>query len=243
MVNSGPIKRSSVLLWIGVFLFLFGSAFAFAGWHAIQTEREYESGGRTVQGTILGKRIDESWDTDSKTKKRTKRTSYQVRYSFSPAGLPAIESSSSVSSEVYNSAKDGERIDIQYLAADPQNNRVAHQPEYVVGSVFLGIGGLILLIGAGLSGYEIKARATNSRLMQEGETAEAVVKNVAPGDLSINNIKQWRISYSFSDRMGQTHSAVTPHIPPNKAKEWKAGDKGTVRFDPANPKVNVWVGR
>ena len=243
--NLSSVKRSSALLWIGLFLLLFGSAFAFAGYYSLKTEQEYEANGRTATGTILGKRIEERWENDSSTenRSRTKRIHYYINYEFSPPETGTTESESSVSYKTYDEAEQGKPIEIQYLPSDPSNNRVAKNPEYVVAIVFIGIGSLVILAASFLLRFEFGARATNRRLMEEGMSAEAIIQSVEPGNVSINDVAQWRIGYSFRDMRGQEVSGMTSHMSPAKAREWNVGDKGSVRYDRDNSKVNLWVGR
>lgn len=232
-------KTGSTFLWIGIFLFLFGAIFLFAGYHMFKQEQEYANNSETVTGTVTGKHIEEKWDTDSSTKKRTKTTYHYLNYKFTPYAQAELESSGSVSSDVFKRHNSGDKIDIQYVKDDFTKNRVASEASYVGPILFCVIGGVILLVGAGILSRHFKKKSLYRRLYQNGVKVEAVVESIDPTSLSINNITQYKITCSFHDIRGQKCSAVSEYMHPDKAHLWKLGDKAHVLYDKDNSAVNV----
>lgn len=231
-------KRSTMLIWIGLILVLFSLPFAGVGWVTIRDEQAYTLNGVVAPGTVLEKYIKESWDSDHKSKSK----SYIVKYRFTPEGAAAIESSSSVSSGVYAETETGDDIEIQYLSDNTQKNRVAGASELGFGIAFSCVGGLIFIAGALVLRHEIKKRLLNSRLNRNGILVEALIKEVEPGNLYINDVRQWRVAYSYKDMRGQQHDGLSDHFSPQIAETFTPGAKGKVRYDKDDSAVHVFVG-
>ena len=235
--NTAP-KRGKVLILAGIFLLIFGSIFGLVGNSLINSERAYENDGTTVPGTVVGKNIETRRDSDNKGTS----TYYYLKYKFTPEGASEIEGSGSVDSTLYEQKSPGDHISVQYLRHDPGSNRIAQKPSFVIGYVFLAIG--VLLGGCGVATllYDIKMRRLYSRLNRDGMMVEGTVTSVEPGSLTINNVTQWRVSYTFRDMKGQEISGKTPHMDPDTAMQWESGDKGKVKYDRNNSSLNIWLG-
>lgn len=240
MNTSNAPKRSKLLFFIGTFLFLFGLIFGLVGNSLINSERAYESDGTTAQGTVTGKNIETRSDSDDHNRTSTY---YYLKYRFAPPGRESIESSSSVDSTTYQQTSVGATVSVQYLQHDPAQNRIAQQPDYIIGYVFLCIGVLVGGVGLVLFIIEIRQRRLYRRLERDGMMAEATVTAVEPGSLTINGVTQWRLTYTFRDMKGQEVSSSTPHMPPDVARQWNSGDKGKARYDRDNSSLTMWVGK
>ncbi|HMO18994.1 MAG TPA: DUF3592 domain-containing protein [Oligoflexia bacterium] len=242
-IRVGQPKRSKILFVVGGFLILFSLVFISVGYFSLKNESEYAANGETVDGTVLSRTVEERWSTDSSTKRQTKTTYYNISYNFIAPDGREIESTSGVSRSVYESAQEGAPITIQYLKQDPDTNRVYQEPDYIFGSAFCAFGLLTILAGLGTLWFEIKTRAFTARLMRDGVRVDAVVESVAPGNLSINNVQQWQIEYSYTDLKGVKRICKSSHVPPQVAGEWNPGDKGAIRYDKDNSEKSIWIGR
>lgn len=235
-----PPKRSKILYFVGIFIALFGLIFAMVGVGVINSETRYGEEGITVVGTVIGKNVEYRRDSDNHNKSTPY---YTISYRFIPEGKDAIEASSSVDSGEYNRAKTDAPISIQYIRTDPGTNRVAQKPDFVFGFVFGGIGSLLTLAGLGVIFYEVKQRRLIARLVRDGMMVEATVASVSPGSLTINNVQQWQVRYTFRDLKGQEIEGTTPHMAPEFATQWNIGDKGRVKYDRDNSTLNIWLGQ
>jgi hypothetical protein len=105
-----------------------------------------------------------------------------------------------------------------------------------VGLFFVPIGGWIFFKGLTEVMRELKLRS-------ERTTAVATVFDVGPSEVSFNGIPQWRIRYRYHDYRGKSHTGESALMSPEEAKEWKVGDKGSVRFDSEAPEESAWIGK
>lgn len=106
----------------------------------------------------------------------------------------------------------------------------------VVGVAMLGVGGY-------LARRDWKKLQADWRLLQNGAVGEAAVTAIEQTSFSINKVKQWRISYRYTDAAGRSHQGRSYYLRPEDASGWQAGDKGQIRFDSRDPGRSVWVGR
>lgn len=107
----------------------------------------------------------------------------------------------------------------------------------ILGAVFASIGGVIFFMA--VTGIRRQLDLSDEA---KGMTVEGTVLEVAPTNFSLNDEPQWQIRYSYRDHKGKEHEAKSPHIPPEEAEAWKAGDKGSVRYDLRSPQKSVWLG-
>jgi len=231
-------KRSKFLLLFGSIWLICGLPFFFLGVHLVKVEKRYEAEALTVPGIVQGKRMEERRDSDNKGTTKT----YYVSYKFSTKEGRSIESEGSVDSDAWQGLAEGAEIQIQYLPSDDTQNRVASEPSIIAGVLVAAMGLICMLLGGGCIFFDLKKRALLRRLLRDGELGEATILTVGPGNLTINNVQQWRIHYSFKDRMGKEIRGKSEHMPPEEAHNWNEGDKGKVRFDRSNPQINMWVG-
>jgi len=233
---------SGLRLALGSSLFWFGLAFAGFGllWLGIGTQwamREMHFGrdARQVQATIISK------DIKRASQQENSSTEYHVRYRFTPPGAAPVEGTGKVSVEQWESAQAGEPLDVRYLPEDPANSRLAGNSDWfspifssALGSVFAAIGGTILWL-------RIRRIRLIVRLMRDGIATEGTVVHVRETGTSINRVRQWQLNYQFTDSSGQQRNGVSELMPPEKARRWKPGQRGTVRFDGAAPEKSLWI--
>lgn len=215
-------------------LFLFGLPFASVGWFTLEKEIEYKTNGVQVEATVLSKKIETSTSSGN-----SHSSSYIVRYRFTPEGGTELESAGTVTRELYDSLEEGDPIAISYIAKEPTRSRAVQSGELTFGLVFICVGGVISLVGIGLLAFEIKARRLVARLMRDGMLVEAKIKSIEPGNLYINNVRQWRVAYSFRDMRGVEQSGLSGYLSPDDAQLYEAGGKAKVRYDKDNSSINI----
>jgi hypothetical protein len=230
-------QRSKFLFIFGAIWLIVGVPFALVGLHMIKTEQRYQSEGITTQGTVTRKQVDTHRNSDGNTS-----YSYVIDYTFKVADGSEQPGRTSVSSERYHSLTEQQQIDIVYLPGDISTNRIASEPRWVLGSIAIGAGVLALLIGVVALWYEIKQRRRIAKLLERGSITAGEIVDVSPGSLTINNVKQWRLHFTFRDTIGRTFNGQSEHMSPAAAQQWSAGQKGQVRYDQSDPNNNVWVG-
>jgi hypothetical protein len=105
------------------------------------------------------------------------------------------------------------------------------------------IGAPFALIGGGIVAWSIRKAYCVGQIMESGIRCEATVTEVTATNFSVNRVPQWVIRFSFQDYQGQQRTGESDYMSPQDAQEWKAGDRGSVRYDQQDPKACVWVGR
>ena len=114
-----------------------------------------------------------------------------------------------------------------------------------------GIGLFLLLLGGLLARAGWRRAKGQLRIVREGIETEATVTAVArarlqpTGSRSVLSTRRGTriIRYGYVDRSGTKHQGKSGYLPFEQAVDWKPGDRGVVRFDPAKPAESVWMGR
>jgi hypothetical protein len=115
--------------------------------------------------------------------------------------------------------------------------------ERTVGAIMLAAGAVVGGVGGFLLRKGLESARLEQRLLREGLTAQATVVDVRMTNIRFNRRFQWIVDYEYEDRAGERHSGHSGYLEQDEALEWKAGDTGVVRFDPANSAISVWIGR
>jgi hypothetical protein len=233
---------SGLRLAFGSRLFWFGLAFAGFGllWLGIGAQwglRELHFGrdAHQVEATIVSK------DIKRASQQQNSSTEYRLRYRFTPQDGAAVEGTAQVPVEQWESAQPGGKLAIGYLPEDPASNRLAGKSDWfsaifasAFGSVFAAVGGIVLWL-------RIRRIRLIVRLMRDGIATEGTVLHVRETGTSINRVRQWRLDYQFTDSAGQQRGGVSELMSPEKARRWKKGERGSVRYDRGAPEQNIWV--
>lgn len=111
------------------------------------------------------------------------------------------------------------------------------------GYMIMAVSAAEFLVGISLVIYHFISRNRLKFILQNGSLTDGTVTSVAAGSIAINGIKQWQISYTYRGLQGGEYTGKTKHMAPDLAQQWKSGEKGRVRFDPAKPQISVWVGK
>lgn len=233
------MKRSKFLIIFGLAWLVFGIPFMLLGRHILNLDARYASEGIKATATVLGKRVEEKWNS----KEKRNDISYYITYKFSPEGAPALESSASVSRDQYDKSSENAPIEVEYLKAEPEKSRLVGNNDKVMGFVMLGVGGLLTLIGCVCLYIDIKARRKINRLMASGILGQGTITGIQHSNLTINNVRQLQIKYSFKDGTGRAFEGVSDTMAPSIADAWKTGDKGQIRYDRSSPNENIWLGK
>ena len=75
-----------------------------------------------------------------------------------------------------------------------------------------------------------------------GGLATGTVTSVEQTHLKVNGRPLWRIRYQFTDRQGRKVDGKSEAMPWEEVERLGEGASGKVRFDPAKPTSNLWMG-
>ena len=235
------ITPKNFWLWFGGIWFAVGMPFLviglYLGFQHITVTKRLDAEGKTAEGMVLTK----ARKTSSSSSGRSSTPTYEVTFRLlTPGGT--VLGKADVSGDTWDSLIEREPVRVTYLPDAPQHYRIEGQSGgwilplifTVMGSIFGGLGGFILLRARNL--MQIKRR-----LQREGVTTTATVSDVRAANMRINGIQQLAIHYEYRDERGRSHSGKEM-FPPEEAARWKEGDRVTIRYDRRNPGNSIWVG-
>jgi hypothetical protein len=177
--------------------------------------------------------------TGSANRRRTQH--YDAVYRFAVDGV-TIEGQDELTREAWEQLTEGAQVNVLYLPADPGSNRLAGPRPWLLNVIFGSVGLLLTPIGAVLVGRALRRAALEKRLQSSGTSTNGTVTTLTEGSFRVNNEYMWRLEFEYRDSQGDRHvNALT--LPPEAAQQWKVGDVGMVRYDPAKPGDAVWLGR
>ena len=225
-------------LWLGTVLGVLGMVFAMIGVRNAYTERQYYAQGLSVAATMTDKSIERA------KRGENSRTRYLVSYRFTLSDGQAMESSAEVPVEAWERLEAGQTFPVTYLPDAPGSSRVQGRGEdaWIAVYVFLAIGTVFTLLDGGLAYSDLYLILRTIRVSRHGLPTEGTMVAVRPTGTSVNRVPQWRLSYRYRDHLGQTQEGASHLLSPEEASAWKAGDRGTVRFDRERPEISVWMG-
>ena len=235
------ITPKNFWLWFGGIWFAVGMPFLviglYLGFQHITVTKRLDAEGKTAEGMVLTK----ARKTSSSSSGRSSTPTYEVTFRLlTPGGT--VLGKADVSGDTWDSLIEREPVRVTYLPDAPQHYRIEGQSGgwilplifTVMGSIFGGLGGFILLRARNL--MQIKRR-----LQRDGVTTTATVSDVRAANMRINGIQQLAIHYEYRDERGRSHSGKEM-FPPEEAARWKEGDRVTIRYDRRKPDHNIWVG-
>lgn len=123
-----------------------------------------------------------------------------------------------------------------YLPGAPQGAWVGLAAPALVGCAFGILGGVFVARG-------LRRRRIAQHLREVGTIANAAVVAVERTGARLNRRRLWRVRYVYDDLSGIRHHGDSGYLSADEAHSYAAGDTVLVRFDPADPTVNAWVGR
>lgn len=233
------MKRSSLFFWIGIPCLLFAWFIVTVGWSMLERDAKFAKEGVQTAATVRSKRIEDRWNSQDKRND----TYYYVTYEFSLPDGAVQTSEVSTGKAEYSQAESGKPIEVVYLPSDPEQNRLVSNSEATAGYLICGMGVIVGLLGFGFLFYEIKVRRQIKHLLENGMASSALVSDVSPGTLSINEVIQWRVFYTYKDHQGRSFEGKSQYMAPELAQEWKSGDTGQIRYDKNDPNQSLWLGK
>ncbi len=229
------IARRSILLWFGAAFLAGGLFFLFMGiqWGA-QDER-FQNEGRSVEAVVLSKSIKPA------SREENSSTRYEIAYRFTTEDGREMEGTDAVGVEQWERLDVGDPIEITYLRGDLQSNRAQTTGDagssfaaIVLGSIFAVVGGVFFVRSA------IRVWRQWS-ILQQGQTAQAMVLAIEPSNAEINNVRQWEVRYQYRDNFGRVHEGTSGEVAPELAHAVAVGDTLDIRFDRERPEESVWI--
>lgn len=231
------LARRSIFFWLGLFFSTFGLLFTGIALHDTLRETAYQQEGEVVEGTVLTKTVQHA------VRGENPRTRYIVNYQFRTEDRTLREGLQEVSVEEWEGIQDGQPFRVRYLPNDPAASRAAEESDWANPLVFGVIGLIMGTVGGTMLTIRLRRIRLTLRLMREGLPTEGIIVRVAPTNVTINGVRQWRIGYRFTDQAEQRRDGISDLLSPMEARQWKKGDRGSVRFDRRNSDLNIWVGK
>jgi len=229
------MRFNSSLIW-GIFIFVGLVLLGLGIWQSLG-DRRFAHEALAVRGTVITKTTRTS---SSGTGSRSRNQHYEIIYRFAVQG-EMREGRDELTQDDWDRLKQGGPVEVQYLPDNPSSNRLAGPSRWFENALFVLIG-LVLTATGAVGGVRAARRARlDARLQQQGISTKGTITELAPGMLKLNDVKQWRLRYEYEDAQGRRHVQMFD-LPEEEARQWKVGDVGLVRYDPATPTEAVWRG-
>ena len=227
----------SAWFWFGLAFVLMGAFIFDLGVQETLQEQQYEQEGVVVRAVVVNKSIQRA------TREKHPRTQYEVTYRFATQDGLMTERTAEVGVEEWERLEADDSVQVTYLPRAPELSRLAGKSNLIPAFAGLGFGGLMMLIGGGLSYRSVSRIRRELRLRREGMLAEGIVLRVELSGVRVNGVPQWQLRYGYHDHLGQLREGCSDWFSPEEAAQWPEGAKGTVRFDRQRPEDSLWVGK
>ena len=230
------LAKKSFWFWFGGIWLVVGIPLTIVGVYFAAQEYRFKQSGVVAEGVVL------ELTQSTKGSGSDRSTSYSVRYRFTLGGQN-YENRSSIGSTVWKGLREQGPVRIQCLRDDPATKRVAGGDDWVFALIGPFFGGAFAVTGAFLFLKGVRKIQLETRLYREGVPVEATVTQIKESNVSINDVQQWVVCYTYRDHQGQTHQAESSYMSPGEVDAWKVGDTGRAQFDPRSPELSMWTGR
>jgi hypothetical protein len=237
-----PLPRSlqllshSVLLWVGALFVAVGVMLAYFGLDEWQKQQRFQAESLQAEGTVVSKSLERA------TREGNPRTKYLVFYRFASADGQTVEQTGEVSVDEWERLNEGSPFTVTYLPSDPHTTHTDAGSERWAPLALGAVGSLFAFIGIFVGQSDLRRVLLVLRLSRHGLTANGTVTKVWATGTNMNRVDQWQLSYEFRDHVGRMQQGESDLLSPEEASAWKAGDRGTVRFDRERPEISVWIG-
>ena len=232
---SGPREAMGCMLLFSLFWTLFSAIFVVVGTGLFINEQvRYNrllQEGVTVKGTVTDLEIDDSGDS----------TSYYVHYQFTASinGDPTqVKARASVSSSLYDDLETSQKIDVLYASSDPNISTLKAEfgsPDLILPLVFVGMGGLFVLIGLGMMYGSVKAMIELNQLRSQGRQVQGIIFDRWQ-DKDSEGDSTYFVAYAF--KVGPAQQIVTAAEQNSRLhKKYRISDSVTVRYVPSKPTI------
>lgn len=229
-------KRSVWLLIGGVFLSV-GLVFLIIGVPLMLGEQRFDAEAQATDGMVLTKTIRRA-NTDNR-----QSTEYRVMYRFTAADGRTIEDSDAVGVEAWEALAEQGPVAVEYLASDPETNRVAGADGWLLVGITLVLGGVLAAVGGVLFFFALRRLLLQRRLWRSGLSAEGEVTGIEETNVKFNDRRLWRFTYRYVDHRGQSQTGKSGLLSFREATACQVGDSGDVRYDAEHPERSLWAGK
>lgn len=221
-------------LWLAVGLIFLPIGLTLA-WHEYQRRALIPAEGALTVGMVLSK----TFATSSRSSQP-----FSIEFRFHTKEGRQVKASAKVSAAEWHLLQERGPIKVGYLPGNPEINRVPGQlRDSVAALMFSLLGGVFSLLGAVIFGIGLVRARRIHRLARSGIVAQGRVDRISESNFSVNDVPQLLVHYSFKDAAGRVVHGKSEAMSPERANQWKPGDRGTVRFNAAEPRNSVWIGK
>ncbi len=219
--------------WFGLIFLIAGAGCligaSFVGRNAVRLANS----GMDVTGTVQGKDLRTSRDTDGRT-----TSTYYVQFHFDTRTGQRIEDEKLVQYDTYQGTHNGEPIAVRYWPDDPMVNEIEPNANRFL-AIILGLIGLpFFLVGAGFALGQARFARNAVRTRDLGERLEATVIEHRASNLRVNDTRYSRLHWR--DENGNTGQSQPAH--PSKLLDYLPGSKINVYVGSHAPTKGVWEG-
>ena len=218
----------------GLILFVISVVFLSIAGGELTKARRYQRAGIETDATVISK--------DMRPATADSGTVHEVSYRVITAEGESYVRDEAVDVNVWEKLEPGGRVRALYVPGDPGSTRLGTRPGTLIPLTGVVIALPLAALGAVLLTRAIAATLGRIRIYKHGQRADAMVTTVRQTNFRINKRPQWMIDFTYRDHTGQERRGSSHHLSPVDAQAWNPGDKGVIRFDPAQPERSVWVG-
>lgn len=217
--------------WVALIPLALGAAIVFVGTLISEDAARLEADGVDTQATIIAKREYERRSSNN----ASTTTYYNLRYHFPLESGGLHYGDRDVSYGFYEDVETGMQRPLRYLPSDPDLHEIepgAVDENALYATIF---GAVLLLIGAGLLWLFTRNAMRMKAVRDHGQPAQATIDEIMK-QTGANGFK-----FSFTDRMGASHSGSSITGRAWRTKDVAAGDVVPIRYDPQQPKRAYWA--
>jgi hypothetical protein len=230
------LKRD-VVMWVGTIFVLAGMGGAVSGIADWRAARRFEREAVTAQATIVVKSL------ETANREENTSTRYLVGYRFAASDGSMIEQTEQLPYDDWELLAEGSTLPVRYVPGEPGTARTRPMEPWWIPPLVTSATTLFAIVGALIAATGWRRALMIWRLHRGGSSAVGTIVEVAPTNVRINRVPQWRLRYEFSDTVGRSIQAESGLLGPGEAAEWQVGDRGNVLYDGERPNDSLWVGR
>lgn len=242
-LNTQPVRvtlrRSPVLILVGVLFTLFGTIFGYLTWIGWLTDQKLAAEGITVTGKVLSKRSESQID-------RREGRRETVYYYYATVGFPTSKGEETVESglskEVYEGLAIGDPMEMEFHPSAPHSARPVGSASLLGTYLTGGLSALLFLTGAIITTLDLKRRIIDSSILRSGIYTMGSVTAVEDSNLEVNGVIQQIVNYSFKDRMGRGYNGRSSPVSPSLLQSIHSGSSCKVAYRKEDPNDSILVG-